>query len=132
MTEEPFEKMDESLQEEFRALREKKVPSGILTGFSVSVAERIRARAEERERRKVRFPIWIPTLVPVLGVLVVFVWAAVLKSSSGTRTVLLPNGSVPIALSMTSDLSQEIAALEELGIWTEEDDRSVDTSLSDF
>jgi len=126
MTDESFEKIDESLQEEFRVIREKKVPSGILTGFSASVAERIRARAEEKERRKVRFPIWIPILVPVLGVLAVFVWAAVLKPSPGTRTVLLPNGSVPIAL------SQEIAALEELGIWTEEDDRSVDTSLSDF
>ena len=131
MTEEPFEKMDESLREEFRAFREKKVPSDILIGFSASVAEKIRARAGEKESRRVRFPIWIPALVPVLGVLALFVWAAVLKPSPGMRTVLLPNGSVPIALSVTHDLSEEIAALEELGAWTEEDDRSVDTSLSD-
>lgn len=38
---------------------------------------------------------------------------------------------LPLALGVASDLSEEIQALEELGIWTEEDDRTMDPSLAE-
>ena len=125
MNEESFEKLDESLKDEFRGLREKKVPPQILAGFSASVEEKIRSL--KRERKKFRFPLWIPTLVPVLAVLVIFVWTAVLKQSGQSPE------NLPLAVSVAAtSLSEEIAALEELGVWTEEDDRAVDASLADF
>ena len=131
MNEESFEKLDPSLENEFRPLYEKKVPPEVLAGFNASVEEKI--RAQKRERWKFPFPLWIPSLVPVLAVLVIFVWTAVLKPSGQTPMKFPPNETLPLAVSIaTTNLSEEIAVLEEFGIWTDEDDRSVDTSLADF
>lgn len=124
MENEPFEKMDESLMKDFKPLREKKIPSEILKGFSTSVEREILKRQDQKLFRPGWIRTWMPALVPALGILVIVVSTVVLKGPH--------RSSMPWALGVVSDLSEEIQALEDLGAWTEEDDRSVDPSLTDF
>lgn len=128
MKDELFEKLDESFMEKFKALRGKKLPSEAFKGFSDSVLSEIQKRNQEKTQERTPFKSWIPIFVPVLGVLLVFVSLAIFRPHHGFQ---IPNTSVltsQIALSTVSeisDISDEIAALRELGEWTDEDEQAL-------
>lgn len=127
MKDEPFEKLDDSLMKDFKVLREKKIPPDILKGFSASVERKILDRLDQKRPGWLRS--WLPVFVPALGILVIVVSTLIFKNPINGRGPITPSSSLPIAFSMASDISEEIAALEALGVWTEEDDAAVDESL---
>ena len=132
MADEPFEKMDESLMKDFKALREKEIPREIMKGFSTSVEREILKKQDQKVFRPGWFRKWTPVFVPALGVLVIVVGSILLKGPLLNHVPVSSNTSLPLALSVVSDLSEEIQALEELGVWTEADDRAVDPTLAEF
>lgn len=127
MTKEPFERQDESFLESFKRLREKKVPSEILKGFSASVEAKIRAKETPEiapaPPRRIFSPAWAPVLaVLILASLVVWRLPLTVKSSP----VML--SSVAVVSSAVSDVAEEIAALRELGVWTDDDEHTINGS----
>ncbi len=120
MTKEPFEKMDESLMRRMKDLRERNIPPEILKGFSASVEARIREKeAPVFQARPARS--FIPVWVPALAVLIVSVGLAVYVPHSST---------IQLASANVAEISEEIAALRELGVWTEEDEKAIGVSES--
>ena len=127
MKEEPFEKSDESWMNQFKALREKKIPSQALEGFSASVEEKIQGEFKKKAFRANPAKLWAPVWVPVLALFLVFFgWLASGRFPlGGGGTPAVPMISFPWALATTSEISEEVALLRELGVWTEEDDESL-------
>src|SRR3989338_824173 len=116
MTQEPFEKIDESLMGRMKHLRERNIPPEILKGFSASVESRIREKQtpafEDRPRR-----FFMPAWVPALAVLIVVVGL----------TLYIPRSSdIQLASANVTEISEEITTLRELGVWTEEDEQTLD------
>lgn len=132
MSDESFQKLDESLMKEFKGLREKNAPSEIRKNFSAEVERRILEGQNQRASRPIWSRFWLPIFVPALGALVIFISTTVLRQPVGSRAPFPSTSSLPLALSVASEISDEIQALEELGVWTEEDDSAVDESLVDF
>ena len=127
MTKEPFEKIDESLMKDLRNLRERNIPPGILKGFSASVEARIREKEGEKEfqvaPKKSFVPVWAPVFA-VLMITLVVVLHPPFKSNPFTPVSLSPQ----LVSANGSDISEEIATLHELGVWTEEDEKAAGIS----
>ncbi|HTL70215.1 MAG TPA: hypothetical protein VL404_02870 [Candidatus Eisenbacteria bacterium] len=119
MKKESFDSMDESLRRRLDAVPRKAVPPELLKGFSASVAARLEAEGTRPARR--RFA--VPALAPAFAVLVLAV-VVVGRLGPAARGPAPRPPYVQIA-SNPSNLSSEIAALRELGAWTEEDEQSV-------
>ncbi len=116
MSDKDFEKMDQQWMKSTKEIREKKVSDGILKGFSASVERRI-VLNKQSPRRSLS-----PSLVPAMAVLVI---ASVLVLRSPIlSTIYTPfSKNVDYAqLHETDNVGDEIAALKELGAWTDEDE----------
>ena len=124
MTNRSFDQQDRSWIERLKTAREQKVPPVILKGFSASVAARIREKQPSLELKIRQKRSWVPVWAPVFAVLIIGS-ILVLRLPIGMQGVPLTPKTVELAQANTSQLSDEIAALSELGVWTDEDERSV-------
>ena len=116
MTQEPFEKMDESLMQRMKDLRERNIPPEILKGFSASVESRIREKqtpAFEARPRRSFLPVWVPAF-------------AVLILAVGLMLYVPRSSDIQLASAEVTEISEEITTLRELGVWTEEDEQTLD------
>ena len=124
MTNENFEKMDESLMKGLKEAREKKVPPKVLKGFSASVEARIRENQPAVELQTASKRSFVPAWAPVFAVLVITL-AVVLRNPSQFNPSAPISPVIQIASANVSDISEEIATLRELEVWTDEDERSI-------
>ena len=121
MSEEKFESMDRSLMKDIKGAK-LSVPGSLLEGFSASVTQRIR---ECQLPKEAKAPALSPWLVPTFAVLIIasaLTWRLPLTSNQ------MASGTVQ-AINLTANvasISDEVAALRELGVWTEEDDASAE------
>ncbi len=127
MKKEPFEKLDESLMKDLKNLRDKNVPSEILKGFSASVEKRIREKQAPEPVRSLPRRGWVPLWVPAFAVLVVASVIAI-RFPFGSPAISVSPATVQLASAGSSELSDEIAILRELGAWTDEDEKIVEES----
>ena len=111
-----FEKMDQEWVKSTQDIREKKVSEGILKGFSTSVERRIVLNKQSSKRS------FSPSFVPAMAVLIIA--SAVVLRSPMLSTPLAPiSKNVDYAqLYDAENVGNEIAALKEMGVWTDEDD----------
>lgn len=116
MKPESFESLDKAFKARFDKLS-KKVPSRLLDGFSASVERRILEKRSAPEPRPIRR--WAPAWVPALAVLVVSILALRMPH---VGPLGYPDLSSPAAL------SQEIAVLRDVGAWSEDDEKLIETS----
>ncbi len=125
MTNELFDQQDKSLMERLKAVREQKVPPAIMKGFSASVEKRIREKQPSLEIQFKPKRSWVRAWVPVMTVLVIGS-ILVLRLPIGMRgmPVAPTNQTVELAQANSNQLTDEIAALTEVGAWTEEDEKS--------
>ncbi len=109
---ENFEKTDEAFMKKLRPLRERRLNERLLSGFTASVERKI-ASAGSPVGAGIRR--WAPfTAAPAILGLVALLW------------ITYPAENVQLAqLSDPDALSAEIAALKDLGEWTEADERGV-------
>ena len=123
MTKESFDKQDTSFMKNLKGLREKKVPPELMKGFSESVEERIRQKQTQKEPQRVfevrRRPRLFPVWVPVAAVLML---ASLVVIRSGMQNPSMPLNTMPPVSRGTLEITQDIAALNEVGAWTEDDD----------
>ena len=111
MSEKNFEKMDQEWMKSTKELREKKVSDGILKGFSTSVERRILAK--EQAPKPARVLSWVPAMAVLVVAFVV--------------VMRLPDrqAGTPVdyaQLSEMDNIDDEIAALKEVGAWSDADD----------
>ncbi len=122
-----FEKMDRQLMKKLEAQRKKELPKGLLDGFSASVEDRIREKeaAESPAYKPVRrfFPVWVPTFAVLF--LAVVVVLRLPKGPDGQPVTLSSQPVVFRTQAPVADLADEIAVLMELGVWSEEDAKTV-------
>ena len=125
MEKESFEKQDQSLMEALKNVRDKKVPSAIMKNFSAAVESKIRESQPTRELQFKPKRSWMPVWAPVLAVLMIGS-LLVLRLPIGLREIPMNSTARPIQLAQanTNQLSDDIAALRELGAWTDDDERS--------
>lgn len=121
MSRQDFEEMDKDWKDRTRPLREHKVSPELMKGFSASVERRLKGESETSPARS-GWAGWRP-LVPVMAVLVV-ASALVLRYPVWQSSVMRSPASMNLATAVT-DVADEVAALRALGVWTEEDERSV-------
>ncbi|MBI3307551.1 MAG: hypothetical protein HYZ84_07090 [Candidatus Omnitrophica bacterium] len=126
MNEPFFEEQDRQFMEKLKKIRNQPLPDNLLKDFSTSVEKRI----VERQRRK--------TWMPVAAVTAVFVMMALagifLVQQFQPASEIIPEPEQEIimkdpAVLPEANLSEELLALEELGVWTEEDEKSVGMAL---
>ncbi len=142
MNDKNFEKMDEAWMQALRSVREKKVPNNILRNFDVLVAQRI---IHQQKENPVFAGGWALVLLPALAiVLAVGIWRFFpeFKKPSPTVPALTSQfvqpeplkveaveALVPAAISVADlheeEIADEIEALKDLGVWTDEDESSV-------
>ena len=116
MSEQHFEKMDQEWIKSTKDIREKKVSDGILKGFSASVERRVLAK--EDTPRPVRALSWVPAMAVLVIASVV-----VLRSPMMSQPAVFVPQTVDYAqLSEIDNLDDEIAALKEVGAWSDADD----------
>ena len=122
MKDHDFKKMDENLMDSMKTLREKEVSEGMLKGFSASVERRILAKRQtERAPRAAFSPGWVPALaVMVLASLVVLRLPSEHASSVSQTTEHTQLNS-----SKDTNIEDEIAALKELDVWSDEDESAL-------
>ena len=125
MENESFEKQDRSLMETLKGVRDKKIPSVMMKNFSVSVEDKIRERQPSLEIQVKPKRSWVPVWAPVFAVLMIGS-LLVLRLPMGSREMPLTPSSVPVQLAQANvnELSDDIAALRELGAWTDDDEKS--------
>ena len=128
MKEDLFEQWDEAFMKEFKAFRERKVPQRVLENFSASVERRIKNGTFPNvpgSPNPVHLEMFRSRWVPAFAVLLLMVSTAVLRYPVRSKTSQSKFGtSVPSAISVPSspEISEEMAFLEELGEWTDEDE----------
>ena len=111
------EKMDQELMRASKELREKEVSEGMLKGFSASVERRILARKQDGSPKR----FLLPALVPALAVMM-------LASLVVLRSPMVSTPQAPQSLDYAqldagqTDIEEDIAALKEIGAWSEEDE----------
>lgn len=129
MTNDSFEKMDSHWMHEFQSVREKGVPQGILKGFAASVERRIELeRPEQGASKTFRRRFFMPVFVPTFAVLVISA-AIVTRLPLWAPSPEVATPSVELAQAPNAEeLSTEIAALREIGVWTEEDEAALGVS----
>jgi len=138
MDRQSFEEQDKSWMDATKKEREKKVPSAIMKGFSASIESKIRQNQPSLEIKFKSKRVWVPVWAPVFAVLVIGS-VLVLRSPAGTSRGVLqyaPDKTVQLAQANVTQLSDEIAALREIGAWTDEDEKSIgvitDAELEDL
>lgn len=127
MKDEQFKKEDEKMMERMKPVRERRVAPEFLKGFSASVVRKIEAKKEPATRSFT----W-QAAVPVFAVLVLAFVTLVRPNG-----ILQPQAPVPESavfeiaqlpepvLQVEATLADEIEALKELGVWTNEDEEAV-------
>lgn len=135
MDEEKFKQIDEKLMAKFKSQRDKKVPWEIMKGFSASVENKLR----ERDQKTFVFRpsrAWLPAAVPVFAVMVLASWV-VLRTPATVAPVVSPAVQVAAPLPVVTqlaqvsspienaDMAEEIAALREIGAWTDDDQDAI-------
>lgn len=130
-----FEEQDKSWMDATKTEREKKAPSAIMKGFSASVESKIRQHQPSLEIKLKPRSAWVPVWAPVFAVLVIGS-LLVLRMPVGMKDASLPIKTIELAQANVTQLSDEIAALREIGAWTDEDENSVgaitDAELDDL
>ena len=116
MNEEQFKKMDQQWMKATKDVREKKISDGILKGFSTSVERRILG-AESRTSKH-------PALawVPAMAVLVIASVVVLRSPMMFQPTALIPPTVDYAQLPDAENIDAEIAALKEVGAWSDADD----------
>ncbi len=128
MGNESFDQQDRTLMERLKTAREKKVPPEILKGFSASVAARIREKQPSLEVKFKPKKLWIPVWAPVFAVLIIGS-VLVLRMPVGMQGIVMTPKTVELAQANADQISDEIAALSEVGVWTEDDEKSTGVLL---
>ncbi len=123
MTQGSFEEQDRQMMERLKPARDKKVPQEILKGFSASVEAKIREKQPSLEMRFKPQRTWLPVWAPVFAVLVIGS-ILVLRMPMSAHDILLTPETVELAQANTSQISDEITDLSDVGAWTEEDAKS--------
>ena len=121
MTGESFEKLDQEFMDKLKAEREKTVSSGILKGFSASVSATIdekEKKSSETAIREVRHRWILPVMAPAFAVILLASAVAVKNPFFHAPSSM---SYMDMMLVGTADLAEEISALEELGLWGDED-----------
>ena len=113
--------------ERLKSAREQKVPPVLLKGFSASVTARIREKEPSLELKIKPRRSWIPVWAPVFAVLTLGS-VLVLRLPIGMQGGPSISKTAEFAQAQPGQLSDEIAALSELGVWTDEDERSAGVS----
>ena len=114
MSQGSFEELDNDFMKQLRTEREKSVAPAILKGFSASVL----AKIEQKNKKPAGARLIAPVLVPAFAmILLASVFA--LKNPSFQMPSAQPY--MDMMLAGTADLSDEISAFEELGVWGDED-----------
>ena len=128
-----FDKYDRRLKEQLKGFSDRPVPPEIRKDFAASVAKKI---GEGQGR-------WVmPGFVPGVGIFIValmgwlFVWNGP-KISEQPMTVpqevVIPAVQMDQAIqAKEQDLAEEIAILEDLGEWTDQDDQELGISLEEL
>ncbi len=120
MPEQHFDEMDQSLMKNLKSVVKTPVPKEVLKDFSASVIEKISEKEPPREIYKpVHSVAW---LVPAFAVLIL-ASAVVWRLPLGQSVAFKPTVAFQLA-SNVSAISEEVAALRELGAWTDDDDVS--------
>ncbi len=123
MKNEDLEKLDQTLMNQFKETREKKVPWRIMNGFSASVERQI---LEKQLKTVPRFGFlkWgIPVLAPAFAVVLFLASTALLHYPVSFETNHKTTAStVSVSSSSGPEISDEVTFLSELGEWNEEDD----------
>ena len=119
-----FEKIDSDLMKLAEKLRETKVPENMRNDFSKSVEDRIL-----RERRAPGLGWMLPSFALVFGLALAgaaawFIMAPKQKPIAPVPVFSEPSGP-PLAEFRESNIIQEIEALKELGLWTDEDEEAI-------
>ena len=112
-----FDSMDESLKKRLQEVPRVPVPPSMLKGFSASVAARLRQTVPDRASAPKRWV--IPAMVPAFAVLALAIVAVNRMGPAATPVPYVQIASNPSAI------STEIAALRELGVWTDEDEGAI-------
>ncbi len=127
MSDKNFEAMDRSLMKDLKTAAKAPVPPDVLKGFSASVIEKIREEDPARETyHPVLSAVWLTPAFAVLILASLVVWH--LPGGQEGKPLWQSAVSKPAAMiqlaSTVSTISAEVAALRELGAWTDEDDLS--------
>lgn len=121
-----FEKQDRSLMEALKSIRDKKIPDAIMKDFSASVESKIREKQPSLEIQIKPKRSWVPVWAPVFAVLMIASLLALRLPMGPRETPLaLSPRMVQLAQANVNELSDDIAALRELGAWTDDDEKSV-------
>jgi hypothetical protein len=116
MKEQEIEKMDQEWMRSTKDIREKKVSDGMLKGFSASVERRILAK--EQSPAPARAFSWVPAMAVLVIASVV-----VLRSPMVSQPTAFIQQPIEYAqLNDTDNIDDEIAALKEVGAWSDADD----------
>jgi hypothetical protein len=130
-----FEKTDVSWMKRLGALCQKPIPPEILKGFRASVEDRIRQNQAQRQRKPLpSFSLPVFSWAPALAIVIV-AFVVVLRLPDRQNLPLGPRQVLRMA-TVTSTLAEEIAALREVGAWTNEDEAALgingDASLDEL
>ncbi len=121
-----FEKMDEAWMQKLEGARQKRVPDGLLTNFSASVEARLEERAAKKAAAwpsALRARVWAPAFAVLLfASLVVMRW----PGEGGENPALFQ--PLQMATASAYEIEDEINTLEELGVWSVEDEIAADVS----
>ena len=120
MDDKKFEKIDKELMHRFATDRQKGTPEELFKGFSASVE----AKIQERQQRRFK-PFAAPMLVPAFVVIFLASWVVLKQPTFQTPTARPYMGML---LTSASDVTEEIAALQELGAWGDADREALGVS----
>ena len=117
-----FEQMDESLKDGLKPAKIT-VPESLLSNFSETITQKIRERELLSPQSKA--PAFLPWLVPTFAVLVLASAIAIRQSVTPEQVAQGTTQAIGLTANVVT-LADEVAALRELGVWTEEDDASAE------
>ena len=121
MKEHDFKDQDQKMMDAMKSRRDKKVPWEIQKGFAAAVEEKIRERGKKRSFGWFPERAWVPAAVPVFAVLILAVVVTLRLPSRETASPLSAGPTVELAQAVPA-VSEDIAALRELGEWSDEEE----------
>jgi hypothetical protein len=122
MKKDNFDKWDEKLEKKFKELPKKEISPILLNQLGDAIADKLSERQLAKAPRSMQ---WIPIGIPAFAVCLLAFVVIVRMPVSPT----FPIQKAPIQLaSNTQDIDEEIAALRELGVWTEDDEKEIGIS----
>ena len=140
-----FEKMDKEMMEALKELRGQKIPEGLLKDFSAGVEQKIR----DRNVRPLGAGLgWTSFLALGVAFLVfgIVIWKLLpsrprvipipARSAAESPAVFSTRATAPAAEKFSAplaeaEISSEIEALRELGVWTDEDEQKLGIALEE-